>query len=106
MSTCEQPQSLPRTQEHPVIFGRRGPRSTQTPLDQEDPGVLRHPWTKNGSRYFLGSRSTQTPLEEESHPRTKEHPDTIGQRGPKNTQTQWTKRTQEHPDTIGGRVIS
>ncbi|KAL6035171.1 hypothetical protein STEG23_036056 [Scotinomys teguina] len=54
----EEPQSLPRTQEQPVTLGRRGPKSNQSPLEEEDPGATSHPQRK----------------------RIQEHPDTIGTR--------------------------
>ncbi|KAL6040616.1 hypothetical protein STEG23_028959 [Scotinomys teguina] len=71
ISTCEQPQSLPKTQEYPDTFKPRGPKITQMPLDQEDPGASTHHWTK----------------------RTGEHPDSIRPRGPKSTQAPLDKET-------------
>ncbi|KAL6082505.1 hypothetical protein STEG23_002754, partial [Scotinomys teguina] len=67
-------ESLPKIQEQPVTLGRRGPRSNQSPSEEEDPGAASH----------------QSPSEKEnqgsvSHPRRKrilEHPDTIGTRDP------------------------
>ncbi|KAL6038096.1 hypothetical protein STEG23_001145, partial [Scotinomys teguina] len=44
-----------RTQEQPVTLGRRGPKSNQSPSEEEDPGAASHPRRK----------------------RTEEHPDTI-----------------------------
>ncbi|KAL6038239.1 hypothetical protein STEG23_034912 [Scotinomys teguina] len=37
--------------EHPDAIGLEGPRSTQTPLDQEDPGVTKRYWTKRTQEY-------------------------------------------------------
>ncbi|KAL6051666.1 hypothetical protein STEG23_011431, partial [Scotinomys teguina] len=48
---------LKRTQEQPVTLGRRGPKSNQSPSEEEDPGAASHP-------QWRGSRSTQTPLEQ------------------------------------------
>ncbi|KAL6066100.1 hypothetical protein STEG23_017582 [Scotinomys teguina] len=35
----------------PDAIGLEGPRSTQTPLDQEDPGVTKRYWTKRTQKY-------------------------------------------------------
>ncbi|KAL6040043.1 hypothetical protein STEG23_029154 [Scotinomys teguina] len=92
----EEPQSLPRTQEQPVTLGRIGPKSNQSPLQEEDPGAASHPGRK----------------------RTQEQPITLGGRGPRSIhssseeENQGTvsnpqrKRIQEQPDTIGTRDLS
>ncbi|KAL6091387.1 hypothetical protein STEG23_027125, partial [Scotinomys teguina] len=90
ISTSKWPQLLHRTQEHPHTLGGRGPRSIQTPLEEENPEAPRNRWRKRTKKHSdttrpRGPRSTQIPLEEESLPRTKEHPDTIGSRGPRST---------------------
>ncbi|KAL6067804.1 hypothetical protein STEG23_026925 [Scotinomys teguina] len=76
---CKHPQSLLKTQEQPVTLGRRGPKSNQSPLVEEDPGAASHPqrkshpWRKRTKEQPVpprgrGSRSTQTPLEQETSP--------------------------------------
>ncbi|KAL6035571.1 hypothetical protein STEG23_031945 [Scotinomys teguina] len=75
------------TQEHPNAFGPEGPRSTQTPLDQEDPGGPRRYWTKR----------TQ------EHPRrhwtrgSQKHPEAFRLRGPMSTQTALDKEDSRAP---------
>ncbi|KAL6091933.1 hypothetical protein STEG23_025891, partial [Scotinomys teguina] len=74
-------ESIPKTQEQPVTLGRRGPKSNQSPLEEEDQGAASHPW-KTSPSHFLRYRSSQSPSEEEdpgaaSHPlrkKTKEQP--------------------------------
>ncbi|KAL6093661.1 hypothetical protein STEG23_020598 [Scotinomys teguina] len=77
--TIDQEWPHTRTQQHPDTFGGRGPRSTQTLLEEEDQGTPRHHWTK----------------------RTQEHPDTFGGRGPRSTQTPLDQETPLPP--IQGR---
>ncbi|KAL6065666.1 hypothetical protein STEG23_028027, partial [Scotinomys teguina] len=80
--------------EQPVTLGRRGPKSNQSPLEEEDPGAVSHPWRTSPS-HFLSPRGSQSPSEEEetgaaSHPRrkrTKKQPVTLRGRGPRSTQT-------------------
>ncbi|KAL6031748.1 hypothetical protein STEG23_018164 [Scotinomys teguina] len=92
---CKHPQSLPRTQEQPVTLGRRGPKSNQSPLEEEDPGAASHPGKKTTKEQSVtlrgrGPRSSQSPSEEED-PGAASHPQ--------------RKRTQEHPDTIVTRDL-
>ncbi|KAL6038146.1 hypothetical protein STEG23_010878, partial [Scotinomys teguina] len=66
-------ESFPKTQEQPVTLGRKGPKSNQSPLEEEDPGAASHPQRMSPS-HFLRPRSSQSPSEEEdpgaaSHPR-------------------------------------
>ncbi|KAL6081477.1 hypothetical protein STEG23_026371, partial [Scotinomys teguina] len=80
--------------EQPVTLGRRGPKSNQSPLEEEDPRAASHPQRTSPS-HFLRPRSRQSPSEEEdpgatSHPqikRTKEQPVTLRGRGSRSTQT-------------------
>ncbi|KAL6093965.1 hypothetical protein STEG23_015105 [Scotinomys teguina] len=70
---CKQPQSLLKTQEQPATLGRRGPKSNQSPLEEQDPGADNHPQRKRTKKQPVtprgrGSRSTQTPLEQETSP--------------------------------------
>ncbi|KAL6089785.1 hypothetical protein STEG23_010800 [Scotinomys teguina] len=58
-------ESLPKTQEQPVTLRRRGQKSNQSPLEEEDPGAASHPQKK----------------------RTKEQPVTLRGKGPRRTQT-------------------
>ncbi|KAL6030009.1 hypothetical protein STEG23_006777 [Scotinomys teguina] len=39
---CKHPESLLKTQEQPVTLGRRGPKSNQSPSEEEDPGAAYH----------------------------------------------------------------
>ncbi|KAL6047615.1 hypothetical protein STEG23_000281 [Scotinomys teguina] len=73
-----------QTQEQPVTLGRRGPKSNQSPLEEEDPEADSHPQRTSLSHY-LRPRSSQSPSEEED-PGAASHPQ--------------KKRTQEHPDII------
>ncbi|KAL6031347.1 hypothetical protein STEG23_006887 [Scotinomys teguina] len=87
ISTLKRPQSLPGTQEHSDASGPEKPRSTQMPLDQEDPGVTRRYWTKK----------TQ------EHPRrhwtrkSQKHPKAFRPRGPRSTQTALDKEDSRAP---------
>ncbi|KAL6066693.1 hypothetical protein STEG23_034137 [Scotinomys teguina] len=72
---CKQPQSLLKTQEQSFTLGRRGPKSNQLPLEEEDTGESSHPQRMSTS-HFLRPRSSQSPSEEEdpgaaSHPQRK-----------------------------------
>ncbi|KAL6052893.1 hypothetical protein STEG23_015061 [Scotinomys teguina] len=84
---CKQPQSLLKTQEQPVTLGRRGPKSNQSPLEEENPGAASYPWRMSPS-HILRPRSSQSPTEEED-PGAANHP--------------WRKRTQEQPVILRGR---
>ncbi|KAL6061458.1 hypothetical protein STEG23_033225, partial [Scotinomys teguina] len=103
---CKQPQSLPRTQEQPVTLGRRGPKSNQSPLEEEDPGAASHP-PRTSPSHFLRPRSNLSPSEEEdpgaaSHPlrkRTKEQPVTLRGRGSRSTQTPSEQETSPAPSS-------
>ncbi|KAL6038711.1 hypothetical protein STEG23_027936 [Scotinomys teguina] len=68
-------ESLPKTQEQPVTLGRRGPKSNQSPLEEEDPGAASHPQKKRTQEQLviLGGG--------------KEQPVTLRGRGPRSTQT-------------------
>ncbi|KAL6029897.1 hypothetical protein STEG23_030828, partial [Scotinomys teguina] len=102
----EEPQSLPSTQEQPVTLGRRGPKSNQSPLEEEDPGAANHV-RRTSPSHFLRTRSSQSPSEEEdpgaaSHPqkkRTKEQPVTLRGRGPRNSQTPSERETSPTPSS-------
>ncbi|KAL6032277.1 hypothetical protein STEG23_034871 [Scotinomys teguina] len=97
------------TQELPVTLRRRGPRSSQSPSEEEDPGAASHPQRKRtqeqpvtlGGRAPLPRpRSSQPPSEEEdpgatSHPQRKRTPGAASH--------PQRKRTQEQPVTLEGR---
>ncbi|KAL6069256.1 hypothetical protein STEG23_019715 [Scotinomys teguina] len=77
----DKPQPLPETQEQPVTLRRRGPKSNQSPLQEENPGTASHPQRK----------------------RIQEHPDTIGTRDfpcsliqGRNGKTSMQKYIQQH----------
>ncbi|KAL6043811.1 hypothetical protein STEG23_014028 [Scotinomys teguina] len=103
---CKQPQSLLKTQEQPVTLGRRGPKSNQSPLEEEDPGAASHP-RRTSHSHFLTLRSSQSPSEEEepgaaSHhrrKRTKEQPVTLRGRGLWSTQTPSEQETSPDPSS-------
>ncbi|KAL6094094.1 hypothetical protein STEG23_038389 [Scotinomys teguina] len=63
-------ESIPKTQEQPVTLGRRGPKSNQSPLEEEDPGAASHPQKKRTQEQPViqggrGPRNSQSPSEEE-----------------------------------------
>ncbi|KAL6088881.1 hypothetical protein STEG23_003982 [Scotinomys teguina] len=99
-------ESLPKTQEKPVTLGRRGPKSNQSPLEEEDPGAASHP-RRTSHSHFLTLRSSQSPSEEEepgaaSHhrrKRTKEQPVTLRGRGLWSTQTPSEQETSPDPSS-------
>ncbi|KAL6092668.1 hypothetical protein STEG23_038223 [Scotinomys teguina] len=76
------------------VIGLERPRSTQMPLDQEDPGVTKRYWTKRTQKY---PRHHWTR-------RSQKHPQSFRPKGPRSTQTavdkddtraprpHWTKR--------------
>ncbi|KAL6071061.1 hypothetical protein STEG23_013654 [Scotinomys teguina] len=62
-----------RTKEQPVTLRGRGPRSSQSPSEEEDPGAASHPQRKRTKEQPVtlrgrGPRSTQTPSEQETFP--------------------------------------
>ncbi|KAL6032015.1 hypothetical protein STEG23_018703 [Scotinomys teguina] len=87
-------ESIPKTQEQPVTLGRRGPKSNQSPLEEEDPGAASHP-RRTSPSHFLRPMGSQSPSEEEDpgaasqtqRKMTKEQSVTLRGRGPRSTQT-------------------
>ncbi|KAL6040358.1 hypothetical protein STEG23_033873 [Scotinomys teguina] len=73
----DEPQPLPETQEQPVTLRGRGPRSSQSPSEEEDPGAASHPRRK----------------------RTKEQPVTPRGRGSRSTQTPLEQETSPDPSS-------
>ncbi|KAL6091185.1 hypothetical protein STEG23_015435, partial [Scotinomys teguina] len=76
-----------RTQEHPDAIGPERPRSNQTPLAQEDPGVTRLHCTKRTQEY---PRRHWTR-------RFQKHPEAFRPRGPRSTQTALDKDDSRAP---------